>query len=54
MDKYVDIPALHTLYKDLEDCMPASGFSIFHEEPKDMNDCEIALDENFLVSERKH
>ncbi|XP_045216149.2 uncharacterized protein LOC123566268 [Mercenaria mercenaria] len=51
VDHFVDVPALRTLYDDLEDCMPASGFFLFHDDPEDIQHEEITLEESILVSE---
>jgi hypothetical protein len=49
VDRYLDIPALRTLYENLENCMPASGFFLFHEELTDIDNEQVTLGENLPV-----
>ncbi|WAR00121.1 hypothetical protein MAR_024493 [Mya arenaria] len=50
-DRFMDHAAFHNLQKELEDCMPASGFFLFHKQEEIQEEDSIVTDDSFVLGQ---
>ncbi|WAR06438.1 hypothetical protein MAR_021807 [Mya arenaria] len=51
-DRFIDHAAFHNLQKELGDCMPASGFFLFHEQEEIQEEDSIVTDDSFVLGQQ--